>query len=172
MTATDILIVLALAGVIFATQLGRRRFSWRRALVPVGILAWVTNSNLHGLPTSGGDVILLAAAAAVGIALGLLSVAFVRIEREPSGERYTVAGLGYAAVWAVALGGRLLLGYGMEHWFGAPVVRFGLAHQLTLDVWGPAFLMVSIGMVAARTVAVVARVATAEAPPAAVPVAA
>ena len=60
MTTSDVLIVLALAGAVFATQLGRRRFSWRRALLPLGVLAWGTKSHLHSLPTA--EVLRLIAA--------------------------------------------------------------------------------------------------------------
>jgi hypothetical protein len=69
------------------------------------------------------------------------------------------AGLAYAAVWALAFGGRLAFGWAASGIWRTEVWQFSLAHQITgAAAWTTAFVLMALAMVGARTAVLAARV--------------
>jgi hypothetical protein len=79
------------------------------------------------------------------------------------------AGIAYAALWILVIGGRCVFAYGAEHWFPRAVGEFSLTHQITgSDAWTAAFILMSLTMVLARVAATGLATARAARRPAAV----
>jgi hypothetical protein len=158
MSTSEIAIFLGLAVAILATQLGRRRLTIRRLLIPLAVAGFVGFQYLHGIPTQGGDLDFIVLATAAGAACGLLVACLVRVERGGAGSIITRAGLGYAAVWVAVLGGRLAFGYLAQHqWMGA-VRQFSIDHAITGSAaWTAAFVLMALAMVGARTLVIAVR---------------
>jgi hypothetical protein len=138
---------------ILGTNLGTRRLTRARLLLPlalVGVAAWVF---LRDLPTIGNDVQLEVVGAAVGAVLGVVAGLLVQVRRDPTGTVFTYAGAAYAALWVAVIGGRMTFAYGADHWFPAAIGRFSMEHQITgADAWTAAFVLMALAMVLVRVV--------------------
>jgi hypothetical protein len=119
----------------------------------------VAFSEVKSIPTIGGDLDFEMACAVAGIACGILAASLVHIERDgSSGKIVTRAGLGYAAVWVLVLGGRLAFGWAASHGWRDAVAQFSIAHTITGEAaWTAAFILMAMAMVAARTVVLALR---------------
>lgn len=161
MTITDILIALGVLALVLVTDLGTRRLTSRRMRRPVLIsAAVVVFFLLPGMPTSGGDITWDVVAAMLGACLGLLSLVTIRVGVGPKGTVVTTAGVLYATVWIVSIGGRLLLGWAMQNVFPQATYSFMVGQHLS---GGAAirsmFICMILGEVAIRTATIVARYA-------------
>jgi hypothetical protein len=95
---------------------------------------------------------------AVGLIFGLASVALVKVWCDPaSGRPYTRAGFGYAAVWTVALAGRMAFAYGSTHWFAGPLAAFSVANHVPDTTYAAAFVLIVLTMTAVRSAGVAIR---------------
>jgi hypothetical protein len=155
MSTTEIVLFLGLAALVIATQVGRHTLSLHRLALPlltVGLVGW---QYLQSIPTRGGSLDFVLCCAAFGVLCGLLAASLVRIERDSlSGRVMTSAGVGYAVVWLVVLGGRLAFGYLAQHGWSAQVRQFSIDHALTVNAWTAAFVMMALAMVVARTASI------------------
>ena len=159
MTTSQYLLNAGLLGYILYSNLGTRRLTAQRFLLPVLLVAIAGFVFLKDLPTAGNDVALEIAGAGLGVGFGLLAAALVRVHRAPNGQLMATAGAAYAALWIAVIGGRMLFAYGADHWFTASIVRFSMTHQITGgDAWTAAFVLMALTMVLTR-VAVTAVVA-------------
>jgi hypothetical protein len=114
---------------------------------------------LRRLPSGGHNLLLALGLGVLGVVFGLIALAFVRISVGPDGQRFTRAGLAYLLVWLIAMGGRLIFGYGAQHWYTVSLGRWMASSQLSPDVWTGGFALMAMTMVAARTLGLVARFA-------------
>lgn len=158
MNSTQVVLFLGLAVAVLATQLGSRRLTIRRLLVPLALVGVAGYEYLQTIPTQGGDLDFIALATAAGAACGLLTAILVRVERDGAGGIITIAGLGYAAIWLAVLGGRLAFGYLAQNQWAGAVRQFSIDHAITgATAWTDAFILMAVGMVVARTLVVAAR---------------
>jgi hypothetical protein len=151
MTLTDYAIDIALIAVVFI-QVRGRRLTARSMLVPVVLVGWAAASYLHGIPTAGNDLPLVATAAAVGITLGVLCALFTTIRPGPDGHPVAKAGLIAGVLWVVGVGTRLAFQVYVTHG-GAPALgRFSAAHSITsTEAWVAALILMAMGEALART---------------------
>jgi hypothetical protein len=161
MTITDVLIALGILAMVLFTDLGTRRLTTRRMRRPLLISAAVVMFFLlPGLPTSGGDITWYAVAAAIGASLGLLSLITIRVGVDVDGTVVTAAGVLYATVWIVSIGGRLLLGWAMSNVFPQATYGFMVGQHISGGAAIRAmFICMILGEVAVRTGTIVARYA-------------
>lgn len=154
MNTMQIILFLGLAVLILATQLGRRTLSVRRLVMPLLIVAGVAFSEMKSVPTIGGDLDFEIACTIAGAACGILAASLIRVERDgPSGKIVTRAGIGYATVWVLVLGGRLAFGWAASNGWRDAVAQFSIAHAITGEAaWTAAFILMAMAMVAARTI--------------------
>ena len=142
-----------LAFVLWA-NVGTRTVSRGRFTLPLLLVAVAAVVFLRDMPTAGNDVGLELAGVAAGVVMGLVAAALVRIDRDAGGRLVMRAGIAYAAVWIAVIGGRMLFAYGAEHWFGAAISRFSMAHQITgAEAWTAAFVLMALAMVTVRVAA-------------------
>ncbi|MGI8415091.1 MAG: hypothetical protein ACR2P2_02565 [Nakamurella sp.] len=143
---------------ILASNLGHRRLSPARLVVPVVLVVIAGWVFLRGIPTRGHDLQLEVVGLVVGAMLGVLAGLLVGVRRTPAGELLTRAGAAYAVLWIVVIGGRVAFAYGAEHWFAQTIGRFSMTHQITgADAWTGAFVLMALAMVLVRVLVTATR---------------
>ena len=119
---------------ILASNLGTRRLTRARLLLPGVLVVVAAVLFLREIPTGGNDVTLELAGAATG---GQDSVGL----RCPA----------YAALWLAVIGGRVAFAYGADHWFSRNIATFSISHQITgADAWTAAFVLMALVMLLVR----------------------
>jgi len=123
-----------------------------------------TRSSLHGSPVHWQRVTHIDAEpyqegeSACG-AKGLSGIAaLMGVYRSPAtGKPVSRAGLPYAIFWTAIIGARAAFSYGSVHWFTAPLVSWGIAHQVSVAALTDGLIFMAIAMILVRTVALGAR---------------
>ena len=74
-------------------------------------------------------------------------------DRLDSTGRYALikAGWASAGVWVLSMGGRFCFAVWASHGGGPSLYRFSVAHDLSIDVWTAAIVLMALGEVLART---------------------
>lgn len=155
---TALIASVTILGIILATDLGRRRITTMRLLRSLFAVVVVIGLFVHSLPAAGNDVSLQLAGVGLGAICGLTAGALLPAHRDDDGHCYTTGGIGYALLWVVLSGSRVLFAYGTEHWFSHGIVTFSIDHELSgQDVYANAFVFMSLAMVLARTAVLLTR---------------
>ena len=169
----DVILSLAILGVVLESDLGRKKIGWFRIARPIIVAAAIVPIYFSSLPTSGHDLVLQGIGALLGILLGLFAVspAFVSVGFDPRFRGWwarqrsqpgtpaavTFAGAGYALVWIVATAARLGFAYGSRHWFNHALGVFLVKHQLTGVALTNALIFLPVGMDVFRSVGLLTR---------------
>ncbi len=136
---------------ILSSNLGTRRLTTARLLLPVALVGVAGWFLLRDLPTLGSDMRLEAVGLGAGAALGVVAGLLVRVRRTLTDDLVTHAGVAYAALWVAVIGGRVGFAYGAEHWFARGIGEFSRTHQITgADAWTSAFVLMALAMVLTR----------------------
>lgn len=161
MSATEIMVNVGLLAVMILTQLGRRTMGPRRFLLPLALVAVAASYFLPGMPTVGGDLALEIVGTVAGVVFGLLAAAAIGMERDRStGAIMATAGLTYAAIWLLVIGGRMAFAWWATNIGGAQIGRFSIEHQITgAAAWTAAFVLMALAMVCTRTAILALRTA-------------
>lgn len=156
MTTTDYLIDIGLIALVIL-QVRGRRLSARNLLIPVGLVTWVAASYLHGVPTAGNDLALVALFAGTGTALGLGAGLLTRVRSGPDGI-VAKAGAAAAVLWILGVGTRLAFQLYASHGGGAAIAHFSTRHDITsTEAWVAALILMAMGEALARTAVIATR---------------
>lgn len=169
----DVILSLAILGVVLESDLGRKKVGWFRIARPVIVAVAIVPLFFTSLPTSSNDLVLQGAGALVGMLLGLISVSppFVSVGVDPEFRGWlarrqgkpgtpaavTLAGVAYATIWIVATLARLGFAYGSKHWFGHALGVFMVKHQLASDALTNALIFLPLSMDVFRSVGLLSR---------------
>ncbi|HEY6492314.1 MAG TPA: hypothetical protein VIZ43_03515 [Trebonia sp.] len=150
MTLTDWIIDIALI-LIVLRQLREERLTIRTILLPLALMGWAGIHYLHGVPTAGNDVLLIAALTAVGAVFGLFGGLLTRV-RYGAGRVYIKATAGAAALWVVSMSLRMAFAVWSSYASGAAhVASFSVTHDITSSqAWVTALVLMAFGEVVVR----------------------
>jgi hypothetical protein len=150
MTTFDYLLNLVLVGLV-VLQLRGRRLDRRALVLPLALVAWAASHYVHGIPTAGDDLALVAAGVAAGLTLGCLSALLTRISRGADGVPVARATVAAAALWVLGIGARMTFVLYVQHGGEPAVARFSAAHHLTGPAWVTALVLMAFAEVVSRT---------------------
>jgi hypothetical protein len=156
MTTTDYLLSAALVLVILR-QVRGRRLAGAGLYLPLAIAGYAAFEYLHGIPTAGNDLTLVAACLMTGLTLGVLCGLATLVYRGSDGAAYARATAIAVLLWIAGISGRLAFAYYAEHGGGRSVAEFSMHHALTPRVWPAALILMALAEVASRTVVLVVR---------------
>ena len=160
MTTAEWILNCTLLGWVLLRNLGTRPVTRSTYLVPLAVVAVAAGVYLRVVPGGGHDHLLELTGVGAGVVFGLAASAATGFLRDGSGRLLARAGVAFAAVWVVAIGGRIAFAELATHGWGPAVARFSVAHQITgADAWRAAFVLMALVMVLTR-VAATAIVAT------------
>jgi hypothetical protein len=150
MTTSEYILNVALLAFVLYSNLGTHTFGRSQFLRPLLLAVGIGSTFLGSIPGAGNDRVLEATGLIAGLSLGVVSALLVRVRRTHEGVT-TTAGVGFAALWIAAIGGRIVFAYGADHWFSGSLVSFSQTHDITsADAWTSAFVLMAISMVLAR----------------------
>lgn len=142
---------------VLGRNLGTRPVTRSTFVVPVVVALAAAIAFLRHVPTSGHDVQLELIGVAAGVTFGVLAGLLAPVLQRDT--RVLVrAGAAFAAVWVVAIGGRVAFAEWATHSGATSVARFSMAHQITgADAWTAAFVLMALAMVLTRTAVTASR---------------
>jgi hypothetical protein len=151
MTTTDYLLDIGLIAIVLL-QIRGRRLTLRALLLPIAIVAWAATQYLHGIPTAGNDLLLVAVGATCGAALGLATGLFTSLRPDADGHPYARAGAVAAILWVVGVGTRFAFQVYASHGGAPAIARFSAHHAITSEAaWTAALILMAFGEVLSRT---------------------
>ena len=161
MTTAEWILNCTLLGWVLLRNLGTRPVTRGTYLAPLAVVAVAAGVYLRDVPGAGNDRLLELAGIGAGVVFGLAAAACTRLRRDSSGRLLARAGAAFAAVWVIAIGGRIAFAELATHSWGPAVARFSIAHQITgPEAWRAAFVLMALVMVLTRVAATAVQAAS------------
>ncbi len=157
MSTTQWILSIVLLAWALLRNVGTREVTRATYLVPIALVVVAAGFFLLPLPTAGNDLDLVVAFGAVGVLFGLAASAVTRLGHR-DGRLVATAGAGFASLWLVMIGGRVAFAEWANGSGARAVGTFSMDHAITgADAWTAALVVMALGMVLARTVALALR---------------
>ena len=149
MTTTDYLIN-AVFVLIVLRQARERELDLRSFLIPLAVVAYVAQMYVHSIPTSGNDLVLIAALGTVGLTLGIASGFATHVRAGENG--LAVARVGWlAGVLLIAgISSRMVFVFAIHNGARHAVASFSMAHQIGAAAWPVALVLMALLEVGTR----------------------
>ena len=157
MTTTDYLIDSALV-LLVLLQIKEGPLTTTALIRPLVIVAIAVVNYLHGIPTAGNDLVLVAVLAVLGLSIGVASGQTVSIRRGRDGEVLARAGWLSGFFWVLGMGSRFAFLVWISHGGAAAIDEFSAQHAITSGkAWTAALLAMAVFEVGGRSLVLAAR---------------
>jgi hypothetical protein len=157
MTTSDYLIDSALV-LLVLLQIKERPLTDRTLIRPLVILGIALLNYLHGVPTAGDDLVLLAVLATVGTTIGIASGSTVMLRPGAAGEVLMRTGWLSGFLWVLGMGSRFAFIYWSTHSGAGSIASFSAAHSISgAEAWTVALLGMAASEVLGRTAVIATR---------------
>ncbi|HTW11545.1 MAG TPA: hypothetical protein VME01_02280 [Solirubrobacteraceae bacterium] len=164
MTTFDYILDSALV-LLVLIQIRERPMSARPLIRPLVILGIAVLNYLHGIPTQGNDLLLLAVFALVGASIGAASGLTVIFRRHADGLVTFRSGWLSGFFWVLGMGSRFIFIYWITHSGASAIARFTVNHSISgPEAWTVALLGMAVFEVLSRTAIMAMRWQQLEAP--------
>ncbi len=151
MTFTDYLIDSALV-LLVLFQIKERTLTTKSLVRPLVIVGIAVANYLHGIPTAGNDLVLLAVLALVGLSIGVASGQTVIMRRDANREVLARAGWLSGIFWVLGMGSRFAFLIWVNNGGSATIGHFSSTHSITGgEAWTVALLAMAVFEVCGRT---------------------
>jgi hypothetical protein len=157
MSFTDYLIDGSLV-LLVLLQLKERKLTTKSLIRPLVILGVAVMNYLHGIPTAGNDLILVAALALLGGLIGIASGQTVQMRLGSDGDVLARARWASAFFWVLGMGSRFAFLIWITHGGSATIASFSAQHSITSgEAWTAALLAMAAFEVCGRTLTLAIR---------------
>jgi hypothetical protein len=149
MTTTDYLINAVF--VFFVLRQAReRQVDLRSFLVPLVIVFFVARNYVHSIPTSGNDLVLVAALVSVGLVLGVAGGFATQVRRAANGE--ILARVGWIAGGLLIAGvlSRMVFVFFFNHGGASAIRSFSIDNHLSAAAWPLALVAMALVEIVVR----------------------
>ncbi len=150
MTTTDYLIDSVLV-LLVLLQIKERTLTTKTLIRPLVIVAVAAANYLHGIPTTGNDLVLVAVLVITGGAIGLASAQTVLMRVGPDGEVLARAGWSSGFFWVLGMGSRFAFIFWITHSGASTLGQFSAQHGITGSAWTVALIGMAICEVVSRS---------------------
>ena len=157
MSITDYLLD-SLLVLLVLIQIKERALTTKALLRPVIIVAIAAANYLHGIPTAGNDLVLVAALSLTGLLIGLASAQTAIMRRGANGEALARAGWRSGFFWVLGMGSRFAFLVWVHNGGAQAVGQFSAQHAITGGAaWTAALLLMAAFEVCGRSLILAAR---------------
>jgi hypothetical protein len=150
MTTSDYLIDSTLV-LLVLLQIKERTLTTKTLIRPLVIVGIAVANYLHGIPTAGNDLVLVAVLAIAGTAIGLASAQTVLMRVGPDGDVLARAGWASGFFWVLGMGSRFAFIFWITHSGSSSIAHFSAQHAITASAWTVALLAMAVFEVASRS---------------------
>jgi hypothetical protein len=139
-------------------QIREQTLTTRTLVRPFVILAIAVANYLHGFPTGGNDLVLIAVLACIGGVIGVASGQTVIMRRDGDGNVLARAGWSSACFWVLGMGSRFAFIYWTSHTGAHELATFSVNHSITgAEAWTVALLAMAVFEVVGRSLVMATR---------------
>jgi hypothetical protein len=157
MTLTDYLIDSGLV-LLVLLQMKERTLTMKDLVRPLVIVAIAVANYLHGIPTAGNDIVLVAVLALIGLSIGVASGRTVLMRLGRDGSVLARAAWASAFFWVLGMGSRFAFAVWVSHGGASVVGQFSAQHAITSgEAWTAALLAMAVFEVRGRTLVMAGR---------------
>ncbi len=151
MSITDYLIDSTLV-LLVLLQLKERELTTKALVRPLIIVGIAVTNYLHGIPTSGNDLVLIGALALTGALIGTASGQAVIMRRAADGTVLARAGWISGFFWVLGMGSRFAFIFWLTHSGYSTIAHFSAQHSITSgEAWTVALLAMAVFEVCGRS---------------------
>ena len=151
MTFTDDLIDSALV-LLVLLQIKERKLTTKAIVRPLIFVGIAVANYLHGIPTAGNDLVLVAVLALLGLLIGVASGQAVLMRRGSDGDVLARSGWASAFFWVLGMGSRFAFLIWVNNGGAATIGHFSATHSITGgEAWTVALLAMAVFEVCGRS---------------------
>ena len=157
MSPTDYLIDSTLV-LLVLLQIKERTLTTQTIVRPLIIVGVAVANYLHGIPTAGNDLVLIATLALIGATIGIFSGMVTFMRRGDHGEVLARAGWASAFFWVLGMGSRFAFLVWISHGGSSAIAHFSAQNAITSgEAWTAALLGMAVFEVVGRSLTMALR---------------